>query len=145
MLQKLTCVTEISDLENDPVVRFLKLFYLKNIDDHIIFFLIKVCCPLNEISDSLVSNSNVPLANNNQPSKSSPSSTTQASTTTQTQTTRRSTTQTHNVELDNYKFKQLLPTLKECSISYVTDRIIGGVNVTHGMYPWMARLGYRRM
>lgn len=39
-------------------------------------------------------------------------------------------------------FKQL-PLLQDCGTGVGEERIIGGQNVSHGNFPWMARIGYK--
>lgn len=39
-------------------------------------------------------------------------------------------------------FKEI-PDVKECGSGLGQERIIGGKNVSHGAYPWMARIGYQ--
>ncbi|OXA60559.1 CLIP domain-containing serine protease 14D [Folsomia candida] len=119
MLQKLTCITEISDLERDPVV----------------------CCPIKEIADSLKDHHddrNESLATEIPVSIS----TTTTTTTTPPPTPHASGQASIPQKLIDEKF-HLIPALMDCSNAITSDRIIGGEVVPHGSLPWMARLGYR--
>jgi transmembrane serine protease 9 len=93
-----------------------------------------VCCPLKDIINPKVSEELLI-------DHSATSSMTQRSTST---TTTTETPVRHpDVDLRNHPNFKLIPDLKSCSLSVVQDRIIGGKNVSHGTYPWMARIGYK--
>ncbi|ODM90951.1 Serine protease easter [Orchesella cincta] len=146
MLQKLTCLSA-SDPDKEPVV----------------------CCPLTEIvSKNYIPNPQAHFGNSattrSPPTVSTARTFTRATKEpTSTETPRLTVypsnpgqghrvvpvpdkTKIEEAQVLYQKFQTLIPSLDSCSRNDgAGDRIVGGNDTLHGMYPWMARLGYKSL